>query len=447
MTLRDITLPRLGETMETGRLIRWLSHSGQTVRRGEPLLELETDKTIVELPNLHDGVLVELIAREGEDIAVDAVIARMRVDAGDAPALAAAAATANPPGDARATPTATGRGAAARLATGTAAQSDRVAPHLRATPAARARARKLGVELSAVTGTGRRGRVESSDVDRATDPLNDVGNEAPHLGVSEPGQWVYQDSQRGTPREPAPDAPTAILVHGFAADHSIWASVASGLARAGIRVLAPDLPSHGGTTLEAANLNQLSTQLLSWVRELRLDPRTRLHLVGHSLGAVPATALAQGAGIAASSLTLIAPLGIGSEINSEFIHGMRHADSAGAVAHLLHYLGPRSAALSDSLLSSMALEFARGRLGDLAGDIVTTGGTQKINIVRALATLSERIKVRVAVGLDDQIIPAKQAQHLAPRVAAHYFSESGHMPMWDQPGELLEWMLHDVIAN
>jgi pyruvate dehydrogenase E2 component (dihydrolipoamide acetyltransferase) len=447
MTLRDITLPRLGETMETGRLIRWLSHSGQTVRRGEPLLELETDKTIVELPNLHDGILVELIAREGEDIAVDAVIARMRVDAGESPVLAAATATANPPGDGNARPATADPGASARMATGTAARSDSVSPHLRATPAARACARKLGVDLRAVPGSGRRGRIESGDVERAAQAQDEGRNDAPQVDVGEPGQWMYQDSQRGNPRERVPDAATVILIHGFAADHSIWASVASGLARAGIRVIAPDLPSHGGTTLEAGSLGQLSTQLLSWVRELALDPKTRLHLVGHSLGAVPATALAQAPGIAASSLTLIAPLGIGSEINSEFVHGMRHADSPGAVAHLLRYLGPRSATLSDSLLSSMAREFSRGRLGDIAGDIVTTGGTQKINIVRALASLTEQIRVRVAFGLDDQIIPAKHAQHLAPRVAAHYFSESGHMPMWDQPGELLEWMLHDIIGS
>ena len=55
MTVEILTMPRLGETMEEGVLVGWLVAPGQSFRRGDPLVEIETDKTVAEFPALSDG--------------------------------------------------------------------------------------------------------------------------------------------------------------------------------------------------------------------------------------------------------------------------------------------------------------------------------------------------------------------------------------------------------
>ena len=63
-------LPLLGETMETGRVALWLKRPGESFRRGETILEVETDKTVVEVPALDDGTLVEILADKGAQLKV-----------------------------------------------------------------------------------------------------------------------------------------------------------------------------------------------------------------------------------------------------------------------------------------------------------------------------------------------------------------------------------------
>src|SRR5688572_30490937 len=91
----DLPLPRLGETMEEGRIVTWLKQPGDKFKRGEILLEVETDKTVVEVPALQDGVMVRHLAVEADMIPVDAPIARIEV-AGAAAAPAAPKQAARP---------------------------------------------------------------------------------------------------------------------------------------------------------------------------------------------------------------------------------------------------------------------------------------------------------------------------------------------------------------
>ncbi|MFY8098899.1 MAG: biotin/lipoyl-containing protein, partial [Allorhizobium sp.] len=81
---RELRLPRLGETMEEGRIVRWLKQPGDAYRRGEVLLEVETDKTTVEVPALEDGSLIAHLAEPGAMVPVEAPIATIAGD--EAPA-------------------------------------------------------------------------------------------------------------------------------------------------------------------------------------------------------------------------------------------------------------------------------------------------------------------------------------------------------------------------
>jgi pyruvate/2-oxoglutarate dehydrogenase complex dihydrolipoamide acyltransferase (E2) component len=68
-------LPKLGMNQEDGELVRWLVAEGATVSAGQPLVEVETDKTTVELESPADGVLGRIVRREGEVVPINGVLA------------------------------------------------------------------------------------------------------------------------------------------------------------------------------------------------------------------------------------------------------------------------------------------------------------------------------------------------------------------------------------
>jgi len=71
----DVTMPNLGYEMEEGMIQRWLKQVGDSVARGEPIAEVETDKTTVEMEAMTSGTLTEIVVDEGASAAVGAVIA------------------------------------------------------------------------------------------------------------------------------------------------------------------------------------------------------------------------------------------------------------------------------------------------------------------------------------------------------------------------------------
>jgi len=73
----DVTLPRLAGDQEEGVVSRWLKRPGDRVSRGEPLVEIETDKANSEVESPYDGVLAELVVGEGTTVPVGEVIARI----------------------------------------------------------------------------------------------------------------------------------------------------------------------------------------------------------------------------------------------------------------------------------------------------------------------------------------------------------------------------------
>jgi pyruvate dehydrogenase E2 component (dihydrolipoamide acetyltransferase) len=70
----EITMPNLGYDMTEGKVVAWLKQVGQTVERGEPIAEIETDKTTVEMESTASGTLVEIVQDVGSVVDVGAVI-------------------------------------------------------------------------------------------------------------------------------------------------------------------------------------------------------------------------------------------------------------------------------------------------------------------------------------------------------------------------------------
>ncbi|WP_112310523.1 alpha/beta fold hydrolase [Pseudogemmobacter bohemicus] len=404
-----LRMPRLGETMEEGVIVGWMVAEGATYARGDAILEIETDKTVAEVPALYDGRLLRALAQPGEKLPVGAPIAEVEGEVepfvgGETPAPIPVA-------------------AAPVVAVTTRAEGEK----LRATPLARRLARQKGLALEALTGTGRRGRIERADVERAgTVTLAVTAGEA---GLDLPGgRLVYSVTGQG--------GETFLLIHGFAGERSAWAQLTAAIARAGHIAVVPDLPGHGATTLAAPD----SGALADAVTRLAGTLPGRLTLVGHSLGAAVAVIAAGRLGAKVARLVLLTPAGCGPEIGAEFVHGMAGAGTAGEVSHLLRLLGPNGGALSEAVLAQMAGEMAKGRLIALAQGLATVSGRQRIDILRPLAQLAGEIPVTAVFGIEDRIVAASDALNLPGRVAAH-FLPTGHMPQWDAPREVADLIL------
>ena len=141
----DVKVPMLSESVSEGTLLEWKKKVGEAVARDEILIDIETDKVVLEVPSPQAGVLVEIIAQNGETVAAEQVLARI-----DTAATATATASVEAPA-----------AASAPEATPAAAQTNA------AMPAAAKLAAETGVDVNALQGSGRDGRVLKEDVQNA----------------------------------------------------------------------------------------------------------------------------------------------------------------------------------------------------------------------------------------------------------------------------------------
>jgi pyruvate dehydrogenase E2 component (dihydrolipoamide acetyltransferase) len=158
----DILMPALSPTMEEGTLAKWHVKVGDTVKAGDVIAEIETDKATMEVEAVDEGVVEAILVDAGtENVKVNALIAKLAGE-GDSPAPPPAKAT--PAAEAPKAAAAPAPTAAPQAAAAPAAQSgDRVF----ASPLARRLAQAAGLDLKAVKGTGPHGRVVKADVEAA----------------------------------------------------------------------------------------------------------------------------------------------------------------------------------------------------------------------------------------------------------------------------------------
>jgi 2-oxoglutarate dehydrogenase E2 component (dihydrolipoamide succinyltransferase) len=147
--MTEIRVPTLGESVTEATIGRWFKKAGEAVAVDEPLVELETDKVTIEVPAPSAGVLGEIIAKDGETVAVGALLGQINDGAAGAkPAAAAAPAAAKP-----------AAAASAPAPAAKAAPSD--AP---LAPSVRKLSAESGVDASTVPGSGKDGRVTKGDM-------------------------------------------------------------------------------------------------------------------------------------------------------------------------------------------------------------------------------------------------------------------------------------------
>jgi len=208
----DVFMPRLSDSMEEGTVLKWLVSQGGEVKRGEPLVEIETDKANMTYEADTDGTLVEVLAEEGATLAIGEVIARIGA-ADEAPTGATtASATGQPAGEGEA-PSRSENGSAktapASPAPAPAPATPRSGPdgRLKASPIARRMATETGVSLRELEGSGPGGRIVKADVAAAAQ-----GNAAPRTtAAAEEAPAAQEAPPVGAPpaAQTAPATPTA----------------------------------------------------------------------------------------------------------------------------------------------------------------------------------------------------------------------------------------------
>ncbi|MVA55866.1 pyruvate dehydrogenase complex dihydrolipoamide acetyltransferase [Agrobacterium vitis] len=170
----NITMPALSPTMEEGNLAKWLVKEGDTVKSGDVIAEIETDKATMEVEAVDEGVVAKIVVPAGtEGVKVNALIAILAAEGEDVSAAAAGGGAAAPakadapkaeaPKAETPAAKADAPAAAAQSAAPAAASGDRVF----SSPLARRLAKEAGLDLKAISGTGPKGRVVKSDVEKA----------------------------------------------------------------------------------------------------------------------------------------------------------------------------------------------------------------------------------------------------------------------------------------
>lgn len=390
-----------GEYMESVTVVEWAAKEGDQVRRDDVLVVVETAKAATEILAPADGILSKIVAVVGDEVAIGAVLGYIG-DAASAPAPVAPGvdevdvASASTPERAVQAPV-----AAVERATG----------RVIASPLARRLARAQGVDLATVRGSGAQGRIKARDVQ----------------GVA-----------------PSASAPVVFL-HGFGADSRAWQKLLVQLPR-DVRVLALDLPGHGAAWEHSArSLDELTQVIEHALAEAGIR---EAHLVGHSLGGAVCLNLIRRNSLQVRSLALLAPAGLGAEIDGAFIDGFARAS---CLESLQPWLG-RLVANPADLPKGFAEETQRARdhqgLRDAQRQLGATlfpDGTQAQSLREVIGGLE--VPVKVIWGLQDAIIPWRHVLGLPGAVGVHLLPGTGHMPHLEQSrlvGRLLGELLRSA---
>jgi pimeloyl-ACP methyl ester carboxylesterase len=409
MPEKELTLPRMGETMTEGTIVAWLKQPGEQFRRGDTLVEVASDKTNVEIPALEDGEMVRHLVSPGEKVELDRPIALVRTAGNDTimPESRADQPIPHKSGE----PVERIERHENRPAVETIAK-------VRASPVARRIAKKLGINLTEIKGSGPRGRVTARDVDQhatlSANPARSMANAS-----------IEQNLRWGKPVRGI-----CILLHGFAGDPTTWRRTGEFLAEQGFEAIALELPGHGSQAVTASSLVALVAELIP---KLPMPAEGKVHLVGHSLGGAFATLIAAQVPERVASLTLLAPIGIGTYIDQSFLDGMISARTIEALERELRKTTARPLSYSKSALAAMLQSLPIDPLQTISR-MMARNGVQQLFVVAELEKITA--PVRIFFGRQDRILRWQDALLLPGKIGLHLF-DTGHMPHWEDPSAVL----------
>ncbi len=404
----EVIMPRVDMDMTEGKVAFWYVKNGDAVTKGQVIFEIETDKATMEVDAPIAGTIDGIQGAIGESVLVGTTLGWI-LGAGETLATqklatASAPSAVEPDGELL---VAESLSVAAPDKQNEVTSSDKSS--LRATPLARSLAHRQGVDLSSIVGRGPNGRVQGADVVQAAAkaPVQGEDSDALHLN------WIVR--AEGIP---------LVLLHGFGAEQGVWRNLAALIK--GAPIIGIDLPNHGKS--QTRTTHSLDDVAAAVVDRLDQEGVHAFHLLGHSMGGATALAMITKVADRLKSLTLLAPAGLGTDINGGFIDGLCRASSEASLKPWLAELFHDESLLTNSFVASAFKQLAspqkREGLRSMAQALMPDG-TQATSKRGELNGLN--VPIKVIWGADDKIIPVKHAQGLPGRVALHVLKNVGHL--------------------
>ena len=226
-----------------------------------------------------------------------------------------------------------------------------------------------------------------------------------------------------------------VLLHGFGGDLNGWLFNQPVLAEHH-RVFALDLPGHGRADKDTAGLDvhSLAELIAAYLEAAGSGPA---HVVGHSLGGAVALKLALERPQLVKRLTLLAPAGLGDDVNLDYVQGFTEAERRKEIKNLLQQLFADPDLVSRDMVSEVQkykrLDGVTAALRTLS-ETVFPGGKQALVMKDRLAELA--MPVQVIWGDRDAIVPPAHGEGLPDTVTLHRIGDCGHMPHMEAAGEV-----------
>jgi pimeloyl-ACP methyl ester carboxylesterase len=385
-----------GEYMESVVVLGWTVKPGDPVKAGQLVVTVETAKAATDVEAERDGWLEAIFFTEGQEAPVGTALGVIS----DAPIDAAR----RKDDDAR-------EAGAAAVANAAIAAPRLETARVIASPYARRLAREVGLDLSGVTGTGPQGRVKQRDIAAA---LSNRSNQTAAIAQAPRAR-----------RDPI------VLLHGFGADRSAWRHVLP-LLPADVETITLDLPGHGDAARVAArSIEDLALDISDRLQSLGVE---RAHVVGHSLGGATALSVAAIGRVAIRSLTLLAPGGLGPEINADFLRGLAGATTPETLGEWLSVMVDDASVLPTGFAAAALRQIEktgnRSALAALA-DRLFPRGSQGFDLTAILNAAT--VPTRILWGRSDRIIPPSHVARAPGFAAVHLLEGVGHVPHLEVP--------------
>lgn len=433
----EVIMPKVDMDMASGKLAVWHVAEGEAVKKGAALFDIETDKAAMEVEAPASGILHHILAAPGVSVPVGSPIAFIYAEGeavGPAPSAGPAATspveTTSAPPEAEAKP---------QPAVSAPRQENAELPDAapRATPVARRLAREEGIALSALAGSGPKGRIQRSDVEaeiaRRKAPVAALAPAPIPAAPAYAMDWTPQAGDLHVTTRKGNGVPL-VMVHGFAADSTGWTALERALPR-DLPLIRIDLPSHGRSPLRRmSGFADLAKALVQTFDRITEGP---VHLLGHSLGGALSLALADIRPRQIKTLSLIAPAGLGPEIDGAALNGIARATTAESLAPWLKRLTARPDGISHDFAKAAMLAridpHLRAAQQELA-EALFPDGVQAFDLTAALGRVTA--PTVMIWGRDDHILPWKQALAAPGEVALHLIRGVGHVPHMEDPDSI-----------
>ena len=398
-----ILVPQVGQDLTEAKIVALNVKLGDSVAKGDIVAEVESEKATFEVEAFVSGIVISLPFAVGDL----APVLEPLMHLGQAGETVGGAAKAPAP---VAEPQAVVPAEAAPAAAPDAANITG-----RSSPLARRVAAQNGLQLDRITGTGPRGAVVMRDVTAALQ-AQPAGIAAPAALRTGSGLQSMQAGS-GTP---------IVFLHGFGAELAAWRPLVARIALQN-PMLGVDLAGHGAAPARAvAGFDALVDDMAQRLADAGI---TSAHLVGHSLGAAVAVALADRGDLDIRSLTLLAPAGLGPWINGDFITGFVAAKTEAALRvwmqNLVHAPDRLGDAMVRAAFAARATAASPGALDALARTLFE-GNTQLFSVQAAVARLT--CTCRMIFGAQDAIFRPSDADTLPGMIGVHRLAGVGHLP-------------------